>query len=191
MDEQYFLVLLGQIATSPHIEEKLAPGGQIDRTLSRAPALDEKLLQALSVDEETGRVLIRPEHDRVERVVRKMATGLFVLRYGWAPAQEHVGPVAVYPYNVIDQRPLPYFIATFTERFQRKRWRTVQSGVFSYVFVRDPRHNGKVWCMMDMYKSLWAVVHFPNPKSKKARLSPDRWLFSELAERTNGYEHAT
>jgi hypothetical protein len=191
LDEQYFLVLVGQISTSPLIAEKLAPGGQIDRTLSRSPALEERLLQALSVDEESGRIHIQPEHERVQRVVRKIAIGLFVLRYGWAPSPDFVGPVGVYPYNIHDSRPPHYFISTFTERFKSKRWRTVQRGVFSYIFVRDPKHSGKVWCVMDLYDCLWAVVHLPNPTSKKVRLEPSRWLFDELREPRKGYAHAT
>jgi hypothetical protein len=191
LDEQYFLVLLGQISTSPFIVEKLAPGGQIDRTLTRSPALDERLLSALSVDEDSGRIVIEPEHARVHRVIRKMAIGLFVLRYGWAPAPEFVGPISVHPYNIRDQRPPHHFIATFTERFRAKRWRRVQAGVFSYIFVRDPMHSGKVWCVMDIYDCLWAVVQLPNPKSKKARLNPSGWLFEEFVGESKGYSHAT
>lgn len=191
LDEQYFLVLVGQISTSPLIAEKLAPGGQIDRTLSRSPALEERLLQALSVDEESGRIHIQPEHERVHRVVRKIAIGLFVLRYGWAPSPDFVGPAGVYPYNIHDRRPPQYFISTLTERFRSKRWHTVQRGVFSYIFVRDLKHSGNVWCVMDLYDCLWAVVPLPNPKVKKMRLEPSRWLFDELRSPGQGYAHAT
>lgn len=180
LDEQYFLVLLGQVSPSPAIAAKNSPGGVIDRTLTRSPALEERLLQSLGVDEESGSIFIQPETERVNRIVKKIATGLFALRYGRAPLSEQVGPIGLYPYLPSDNRPLPYFIATFTERFKSKQWKTVQRGVFSYIFVRDPKHSGKVWCVMDIYQSLWGVVHFPNPKSAKIRINAQLWLFPEL-----------
>ena len=85
LDEQYFLVLLGQFSSSPSIEAKLAPGGLIDRTLSYSPALEERLLKALEVVDETGNPVIKPEMHRENRIVRKVATGLFALRYGRVP----------------------------------------------------------------------------------------------------------
>ena len=179
LDEQYLLVLLGHVSSSPSIQAKLAPGGLIDRTLSRSPALEERLLQALDVDDETGNPIIRPEMHRVSRIVQKVATGLFALRYGRAPSPVEVGHAALYPYTSIDQRPSSYFVATFTERFKTKLWRNVQPGTFSYIFVRDPKHSGKVWCVMDIYQSVWGVVHFPNPKSAKVRLNQQLWLFPE------------
>lgn len=179
LDEQYFLVLLGHVASSPSIEAKLAPGGLIDRTLSHAPALEERLLNALDVDEDTGNTVIKPEIHRLKRVVQKIAVGLFALRYGRIPAIEQVSHVGLYPYKPIDERPLPYFIATFTERFKSKKWRNVQSGAFAYIFVRDPRHSGKVWCVMDICQSIWGVVHLPNPKNAKIRSNQQLWLFPE------------
>jgi hypothetical protein len=181
LDEQYFLVLLSHVADSPSMEAKLVPGGIIKRTLNQAPALEERLLRALDVDEETGNPVIRPEMQRVNRVVKKIATGLFVLRYGRVPAVDQIARAALYPYKPNDERPLPYFIATFTERFKSKQWSTVQPGAFSYIFVRDPQHSGKVWCVMDIFQSLWGVVHLPNPKKARVRAVPQLWLFSENA----------
>jgi hypothetical protein len=177
LDEQYFLVLLGQVSTSPFIAAKIAPDGVIDRTLVRSPAFEERLLSALGSDEETGTIFIKPEMTRVERVVRKIAIGLFALRYGRAPATQQVGHIGLYPSHPVDLRPPNYFIATFTERFKSKPWHTVQPGVFSYIFVRDPMHSGKVWCVMDIYQSLWGVVHLPNPRSVKVRSDNQMWLF--------------
>jgi hypothetical protein len=182
MDEQYFFVVLGYISSSPYIAAKLAPGGVINRTLERSPALDERLFHSLGFDDATGSPCIRPEIARLNSVVRKVAIGLFALRYGRAPAAEQVGPVGLYPYVLLDERPLPYFVSTFTERFKSKQWRTVQPGVFRYIFVRSPQSSSKVWCIMDIYQSLWGVVHFPNPKSRRARQSSQLWLFPELRQ---------
>jgi hypothetical protein len=176
LDEQYFLVLLGQIGNSQTITAKVAPGGVIHRALTRAPALDERIFQALESDDEDGRILIRPEINRIRRVIRKIALGLFVLRYGRVPALDSVRPVNAYPYNLEDQRPAPYFIATFTERFRSKQWKHIQRGVFSYIFVRDPSSSSRVWCVMDFHQTLWGVAHLPNPKSVKVRNDKQLWL---------------
>lgn len=164
LDEQYFLVLLGQISLSPAIQEMISTGGVIDRTLSRAPALEERLLRALEVDNESGHISIRPEIERVNRVLKKIATGLYALRYGSVPERHTLGPARAYPYDTRDERPTPYFVATFTERFRAKRWNMVQKGSFSYIFVRDPEDRRQVWCIMDILQTLWGVVHLPHPR---------------------------
>jgi hypothetical protein len=128
LDEQYFLALIGHGSPAEAIARKLEPGGALDRALDLSPALEERLLNALEVDEETGLPFIQPETDRVERIVRKIALGLFALRYGRIPSQESMRPVNLYPYEPHDGRPLAYFTATFTESFRPKRWTTVQRG---------------------------------------------------------------
>lgn len=180
LDEQYFLMLLGQISLSPTITTKLSDGGIIHRTLTRSPALEERLIQALEVDDEDGRVRIRPEMDRVSRVVQKISIGLFALRYGRVPEVTAIGPVGVYPYQVEDDRPLPVFLGTFTERFRGKRWRIVQPKVFSYIFVRDPRSSRKIWCVMDIHQTLWGVVQLPHPKSVRVTNNRQLSLFPEI-----------
>lgn len=173
-DEEYFLALIAQVSLSPYIAAKLQPGGSIDRAFNRSPALEERFLEALGIDEETGKPFIRPDYSRVDRVVTKIAVGLFALRYGWAPSLYEVGPAHLVPYELRDDRPNQYFIAAFTERFRSRRWRTVQPGVFSYIFVRDPMHFGTVWCMVDIHRSFWGVVHLP--LSQRGRVRSNRQL---------------
>lgn len=168
---------LAKIGASKTIAAKAAPGGVIERALTRAPALDERILQALEADDD-GRLLIRAEIERVRRVIA-IALGLFVLRYSRVPAMASVRPVNAYPYSVEEQRPTPYFIATFTERFRSKQWRHVQQGVFSYIFVRDPQSSSRVWCIMDFHQTLWGVAHLPNPKSIRVRNELQLWLLPE------------
>lgn len=176
-DEEYFLALIAQVSLSPHIAAKLAPGGSIDRAFVRSPALEELFLASMGVDEETGKPFIRPNFSRVGRVVKKIAVGLFALRYGWVPPAEDVGAAQLYPYELRDDRPLPYFISTFTEGFQSKRWKSVQVGVFSYIFVRDPMHSGTVWCVVDIHRSFWGVVHLPRARRGQVRSNRQLSLF--------------
>ncbi len=181
LDEQYLSVLLGEISSAPSINAKCAPSGSIYRTLLSSPALKVRIANALSVDNETGEQFIKPETHRVNRVLRKIAIGLFALRYGRIPANEEITDEALYPYSIKDLRPLPYFIATLTDRFRSKSWRKIQKGTFSYIFVRDPRQYGTVWCVIDFYQSSWGVVHFCNPKSAKIRINQQLELFSDDA----------
>ncbi len=181
-DEQYLLALIAHVATAPKLVAKLEPGGSIDVALTRSPALEKRLLAAIGVDEKTGTTYIRPETIRVNKVVKKIAVGLFALRYGRAPASDAATLVGLYPYDENrNQLPVHYFVATFTERFKTKRWRSVQNGVFSYIFVRDPIQIGKVLCVMDIHQSFWAVVHFPNPASVQKGVGTQRSLFPASA----------
>jgi hypothetical protein len=178
LDEQYLLVLLAQIGISSSLVSKVEQGGEVDRTLTRAPALDERIFRSLETDEE-GRILIKPEIARVQRIIQKIALGLYVLRYDRVPALSSMVPVGAYPFSISEGRPAPYFIATFTERFRAKRWTIAQPTIFSHIFVRDPRSSSRVWCVMDFHQTLWGVVHCPNPKSIKVRSDRQLWLASE------------
>jgi hypothetical protein len=180
LDEQYFLALIGHVSPAEAIARKLEPGGVLDRALELSPALEDRLLDALHVDEETGLPVIRLETERVERILKKIALGLFALRYGRIPSLESIGAVNLYPYEPRDARPLAYFTATFTESFRPKRWTTVQPDVFSYIFVRDPRPGRKVWCIVDIHRSLWGAVHFPDPQAVGAIDLQQPWLFPGL-----------
>ena len=179
IDEQYFLALISHISSSPALETKLAPEGEIDRMFSYSPLLEERLLNALKIDKKTGKPVIQIEVHRVNSIVKKIAIGLFALQYGLVPLGSQIEHVALYPYKPTDQRPVPYFLATFTERFKTKRWRSVQPTAFEYIFVRDPINNGKVICIMDIYQSVWGVVHLPNPKSAKPQIMDQLSLFTE------------
>ena len=126
-DEEYFLALIAQTSPSPYLCAKLEPGGTLDRAFLRSPAFEQRFLDAINVDEQTGKPFLNLEREellRVSRVVKKIAIGLFSLKYGWTPLLEAVRPANLYPYAFRDDRPFQYFVATFTERFQSKRWQT-------------------------------------------------------------------
>lgn len=179
LDEQYFLVLLGQISTSPNIAAKIDIGGVIDRTLVHSPALEDSLIQALEVDEMSGRIFIRHDAERMNKVVKKIAIGLYVMRYGLIPSADKINFVNLYLYQSQNQKFLSYFIATFTERFTSKQWCTTQAGVFSYIFIRDPKDNTKLVCIMNIHQTLWGIVHFPNPKSIAKNSNQQLQLFTD------------
>lgn len=178
-DEEYFLALIAYASSSPHLAAKLEPGGTIDRAFTRSPKLEMRYLEAMGVDEETGKPYINAQLPRVETVVKKIAIGLFAIRYGWSPPQEDVRSAQLFPYGLQDDRPAKYFISMFTDGFQSKRWKwkSVQSGVFSYIFVRNPNHPASILCIFDCHKSFWGVAHLPRSRRGKIRNSRQLSLF--------------
>lgn len=170
-DEEYFLALIAQTSPAPYLNAKLEEGGTLYRAFVHSPKFEQRFLNSLIVDEATGLPYLNLELDelrRVSRVVAKIALGLFNLKYGWTPKPESVRQANLYPYGFQDDRPTPYFIATFTERFQKKHWQTIQPSVFSYIFMRDPKHSGTILCIMRFHETFWGVVHLPHRQDRRA-----------------------
>jgi hypothetical protein len=130
IDEEYFIVVLASIGTTPSLTARVADGGSVDRALSRSPALDARVSQSLLPV--SGRVVLQPEYARLQRVVQKIAVGLFYLRYGKHLHIRCVDGVGLHPFNIEDQRPPHLFPLLFTERFRPKRWTHLQRRTFSY-----------------------------------------------------------
>ena len=180
LDEEYLLVLLSQIGTCLSLENKIAEGGCVDRALKSSPRLDERIIRSLKTGDD-GVVYIVPEHQRVNRILGKIALGLYVKRYSRVPDLDDFKPLGMFPYNIKDLRPAPIFISTYAERFYTKRWKAIQQGVFSYIFVREPSSGGRLLCIMDFHATAWGVISVPltSPSSKEKNLQ--RKLQPELA----------
>ena len=165
MHEQYTIALLAQIGTSRALGNKVDAGGAVDRAFERSPAFEQRFIDRLSVDE-SGRVLIEPEVERVELVLRKVVAGLYRLRYGRTASMESLGPVGFWPYNLDDQVPVQALLEAYTERFKPKRWAVVQRGVFEYMFVR--RTDGRLSCVVRWHETLWVTCIVPWPRGRRA-----------------------
>jgi hypothetical protein len=113
--------------------------------------------------------MLQPEHARVNRIVAKIAFGIFIRRYGVVPAPEEVQPIGLFPYNIDDHRPPGFFVLAFTERFLPKRWTHVQKGVFSYLIARAGQGNNDLYCLMDIHRTAWGVAKIPNPAAWRNR----------------------
>jgi hypothetical protein len=177
-DEQYLLTLISHASTSATLSAQIEQGGSVDRALQYDATLDDELLDSLAVDEETGMPYLRPNMLRVERVVTKIARGLFALRFGRIPRLGQVGRVDLYPYDVVDRRSTD-LLATYSERFLPKRWVEVQPHVFSYIFVRPAMRGTRLWCVMNLHDSLWGVVDLPHPRAASELGHAQGWLFPE------------
>jgi hypothetical protein len=181
-DEQYLLTLISHVSSAASLSARIDEGGSVDRAFDHDATLEEELLRSLEVDPQTGRVFVNVDLRRVERVLRKIARGLFVLRFGRAVPAQQLGRAALYPYDMEDTRPPGLFRLTFTERFAPKGWTVVQPGVFSYTFVRAFGGDG-VSCVMNLHNALWGVVDMPHPLHAKPLGGAQGWLFPELKGR--------
>ena len=163
LDEEYFRVALAQVGFHPLLQEKLSPGGVVDRALERRPTLDDRIVKALYVKSDGG-VYSAPEMDRMERVAQKIAFGLFCHRYELGRVPD-IGDFKPAPLAHSEDAMNHIFVMAHNERFMPRRWVHLQRGVFSYMFVRNWVWSdfGKLACIMKFYETLWAAVMCPWP----------------------------
>jgi len=161
LDEQYFLTIMANISNIPTLVSKVEEGGIVDRTLTRAPRLDDRLIEALDINEEDGRVFIRPEIERINRVIRKISQGLFFKEYKCVPSLNEISHIAAYPYD--ETVPLSQLVSRFIHQFEDLKWTHIQLGVFSYIIIPDKKSGNRLWLIMDFYQTLWGIACLPNP----------------------------
>lgn len=176
LDEQYMAVVVAHLTENPRVASTLDDGGAIDRALAASPLLEERIVASLSVDDE-GRVAFAPEIARISRIARKVAFGLHALKYGTGPRLEdfavmHVGGPGC--------QPPPGIVAAqwVWPGIRRKRWTTVQKGIFSFIFARgwmtgDP----PLYCIMNVADTLTLSVGCPAPAGRPSarRLRSKPW----------------
>lgn len=145
---------------------KVAPGGKVDRMLARNRKMEEEFVQASGV--EGGRIYIQPEMRKIQRVVRKIAFGLYVNRYGRCKVP-YLNDFKIMLLSHISQEEASrILVMAHTERFQPRRWTHIQRGIFSYMFVRNWVWGdyGRLVCLFKMHETLLAAVVCPDLKSK-------------------------
>ena len=172
LNEQYFLTVLAQVGFTPSLLSKVKEGGVVDRALSRAPALDERIAQSLSVGED-GSVLLTPDFKRMLEIARKVVFGLFVRRYGRQISLDHFRPIGIFHQE--QSLPQPIVGAMhYWPGIRRKHWTVVQESVFEYLFAKgwmisDP----PLYCFVNFHDTLLAVVGCPDPASlRRNRIGP-------------------
>lgn len=175
-DEQYFLAVVAHSGSVPSLQRKVEPGGVVNRMLQRRPRLGAHFVEQENVAKGRRSLLILDE-SRIGKVIRKVAFGLYYLRYkpGTPPALADF--LALKPFRNFDEAN---FIAVMahTERFRPRRWIHVQTltlpgqgkvQVFSYMFIRNWVWTdfGKLFCIMRFHETLWAAVGCPHPSQGK------------------------
>lgn len=180
-DEEYFLVILANVGGTNALKKKLDPpvmgscgevlcsGGVVERGLWRNAKLDERIIQSLSVDD-SGRVLIEPEEDRLKRVAEKIACGLFWGRYGNSPLLSMFksinicGPGSDIPINIRNA-------AYYGLGGRRKKWIDIQGNVFSYLFAKgDLIVDPPLYCLLNIHSTFLFSVCCPSPNKGKRRI---------------------
>jgi hypothetical protein len=96
------MTVIAHIGHHPALAWRIVEGGNIDRALERSPGLEERLINEMGVDEE-GRPYIQPDQERINAVLRKLAAGLFYLKYDEAPGLEAFHPIAWRLCRCLDQ----------------------------------------------------------------------------------------
>lgn len=175
LDEQYLAIIVAHLTENPRVMATLDPGGAVDRALAAAPLLDDRIIASLFVEDD-GRAALAPEIGRMGRIAEKVAHGLHVLRYGTGPQLRDftiwriLGPGDELPPNLAaTQWNWP--------GIRRKRWTTVQRGIFSFIFARgwmveDP----PLYCLINLADTLLMAIACPapigKPEYKRVRSKP-------------------
>lgn len=156
LDEQYFLTILAQIGHHPALAWRVIDGGDIDRALRRKPALEERLINEMGVDE-AGRPYITPDQRRIRSVLRKLAAGLFFLRFGEAPGLDAFQPVALY-----DLENPPPEVAELSWKFDHTEpLRVIQWSIFAFGFCNARGSRDTTYCNVNFYNSVFGLIACP------------------------------
>jgi hypothetical protein len=176
LDEQYLAIMLAHLTEHPGIAARLDPGGAVDRALEASPLLDDRIASSLSVDDE-GRVSLAPEIGRMARIGEKVAHGLHVLEYGTGPGLADFRVLRIAgPGEELPQRLIA--VEWTWPGLKRKRWTTVQKGVFSYLFARGwMAEDPPLYCLINLADTLLMYVACPPPVGQAAgrRLRSKPW----------------
>jgi hypothetical protein len=174
-DEEYLLNVLVEISLNPILLAK-KEYGNVYRARQRSPKLNNRIQNSL-IEGDDGRVYIQPEYKRIYKVIEKNALGLYYKKYRIWVRLDEFKCTGIFPYNIHDLRPTDIFMLTYQENFKPKRWTNVQSGVFSYIVVRDSMRDNNLTMIFNIHDTVWCVIEIPYPSYRKKR-----WLkkFSHL-----------
>ncbi len=168
-DEEYFRAVLGISSFDTQLMQENLQGEYLDRMLTHSPQLDDRITSSLSVDE-NGQVYVKPELERMHRVCRKVACGLFALRYGAGRSLDSFD-VEIVQHGLTDLAQELVAAMHYSPGLRAKRWTTVQLGAFSFLFakgwfVSDP----SIWCFVDFYQTIFAAIRCPSPPRSRLRI---------------------
>jgi hypothetical protein len=182
------LVGFGEIS-----REKTAPGGVVARSLEHSPLLGKKMNQA-RVAGEDGRILFQPALDRFSGVMVKIRAGLwfglyhrFVTTSAFkCDAVQHTQCICTWLVDLatfseqpsesgwpeVGSQELRRAAAAWPNQRDHRRpreWTKVQACVFEYLFVpKRPRQDG-LFCIMNLYDTVWGLVSCSPPPETRTR----------------------
>lgn len=161
-DEEYVLGVLSLCGFTPRLLSKVDDGGVVDRMLVRDKRMDDRFNKSMGVH--NGRVYIRPEMDVVNRVITKIAFGLYANRYPKSKLPSLKDFEIMFLSHVAHENAKKIFAMAHNEKFQPRRWCHIQRGVFSYMFVRNWlwQDYDRLVCILKMHETLIAAIRCPN-----------------------------
>lgn len=148
-DEQYFLLVLSQITNDAGLLDAA------DRMLDKSAKLEGALLKNIVVAD-NRRVHLNVDLKRTDRIIRKIACGIFAYRYRRVVPLSSIGPIEYSPH----QPPVRWAVMAHTEKFTPKRWTRIGRG-FSYLIAKEGPTGGRLCCLMDFYGTLFAAAFLP------------------------------
>jgi len=184
-DERYVRDALHHVGFGAISREKTAPGGVVARSLRHSPLLGEMMNRA-HVPGDDGRFRFEPRLDRFSRVMVKIAFGLWFERHQRSAeisaftceAVEHsqcmkswlvnlVSPPGKWP--EVGSRKL-FRSATGWPGQQdtprSRKWTKVQPGIFEFIFIPKQSRQPGLFCIMNLYDTVWGVVNCPPPPTE-------------------------
>lgn len=175
LDEQYLAIALTYLADDPRIQAELETGGSIDRALTAAPTLDDRITSSLSVKD--GQLFFAPEIARMHRIAEKIAHGLHCLKYGAGPRLENFRALRIFGPG--EELPQSLIAAMWNwPGLRRKRWTVVQKGIFTFLFAKGwMADDSPLYCLINLADTLLMAVACPSPSGKPAakRLRAKPW----------------
>ena len=140
---------------------KWETGGSIDRALNFSTKLAERFIRAMTFAD--GRTKVTPERDRIDRLMRKLAVGLFVGHFGVLARLDEFEPAGYFPRSLEDGTSELIQLLKYGTYFKRPKWFVIQPHVFSYSVVRAKANRRPFLFILEFHRSLWAVVRIPDP----------------------------
>jgi hypothetical protein len=184
-DERYVRDVLHLVGFGKISREKTAPGGVVARSLRHSPRLGQMMNRA-HVPGENGRLRFAPDFDRFSRVMVKIAFGLWFERYQRCAAvsaftcekvdhsqcmspwlADLISPPGKWP--EVGSRKLCRLAAGWPgqqDTSRSRNWTKVQAGIFEFSFIPIQSRQPGLFCIMNLYDTVWGVVRCPPPPTE-------------------------
>jgi hypothetical protein len=162
MDEEYFINILVEISSRPALVSKKLDGS-VFRARQRSIKLRNRIENSFLTGDD-GNVYIKPEYERIEKIIEKNALGLYYKKYNLSLRLKDFKCTGIYPANTFNHQPTEIYVLTLGDKsFMPRKWTIIQDGVFSYVITKDFRRNNKSIMIFNIHHTIWAVIDIPYP----------------------------
>ncbi len=160
-DEEYLLGVLAMISNS-NSDLK----AHQERVLDWSKKLENQLIESLKVSED-GNSYFVPDIERLSKVALKYTIGMYWRHYGRKLNPANVSEVLVFQESDV---PSEIFLSIINmARFSIDKWRVLQRGIFSFVFVKGGAPSGYLWCVINVHKTLIMKATVPAPRRNSSQ----------------------